>query len=285
MKPWVVLLSLFVPYVASACENSTLRSCEKQVSQLIAYRTQAIEYAFGELGALPNQIDVKFVMQRDAEYAQFAGRLAYDRSQHRLIVPRRYVTAKMPNPLRMAINYWPFYQDNLYIDEFPIIGAIDNAIWSAYLQEAAQANGISWPHDGCRSVDVGKRLPCEMLMEGIVEFITTTRTPMFNENRLDRIWPDDFADFQRRVWRDEHEYRDVQRYGGIMLVRPLIGQFGVPRTLAYIAQTPFLVEEDSLRIAALKYQQRAREALSTGAADTVAVSSVVTDALSQHPRR
>lgn len=284
MKSWIVLLSLFAPFVASACESTTVRTCEKQVSQLISYRTQAIEYAFGELAVLPAQIDVKFVTQRDAEYAQFGGRLAYDREHHRIIVPRRYATAKLPNPIRQAISYWPFYQDNLYIDEFPIIGAIDNAIWSAYLQEAAQAHGVSWPHAGCTSVEVGKRLPCEMLMEGIVEFITTTRTALFNENRLDRIWPDDFADFQRRVWRDENEYRDVQRYGGIMLVRPLIGQFGVPRTLAYIAQTPFLVEENSLRTAAMKYQQRAREALSVGTnTAAVAVSSVVPQALVQRP--
>lgn len=284
MKPWILLLSLFAPCVAFACESSTVRNCEKQVAQLISFRTQAIEYAFGELRALPDKIDVKFVSQRDPEYAAFAGRLAYDHAHHRLIVPRRYATSKMPNPMRAAASYWPFYQDNLYIDEFPIIGAIDNAIWSAFLQEAARAQGISWPHEGCRSVDVGKRLPCEMLMEGIVEFITTTRTALFNENRLDRIWPDDFADFQRRVYRDENEYRDVQRYGGIMLVRPLIGQFGVPKVLAYIAQTPFLVEENSVRAAALKYQERAREALSMGAdASPVAVSSVVPDALSATP--
>lgn len=280
MKSWIVLLSLFVPYVASACESNTVRTCEKQVSQLISYRTQAIEYAFGELAALPGQIDVKFVSQRDPEYSAFAGRLAYDQAHHRFVVPRRFASAKIPNPVRAAISYWPFYQDDLYIDEFPIIGAIDNAIWSAYLQEAAQAHGVEWPHEGCRSVEMGKRLPCEMLMEGIVEYITTTRTPLFNENRIDRIWPDDFADFQRHVVRDESEYRDVQRYGGIMLVRPLIGQFGVPRALAYIAQTPFRVEQNSMREAALAYQQRAREALSAGTEGTVAVSSVVPDALS-----
>jgi hypothetical protein len=284
MKSWILFLSLMTPCVGFACESSTVRNCEKQVAQLISYRTQAIEYAFGELSALPDKIDVKFVSQKDKEYAQFAGRLAYDRENKRMVVPRRYATSKMPNPMRAAINYWPFYQDDLYIDEFPIIGAIDNAIWSAYLQEAALASGQSWPHENCLSVDIGKRLPCEMVLEGIVEFITTTRTAMFNENRLDRIWPEDFDDFQRRVVRDQNQYRDVQRYGGIMLVRPLIGQFGVPRVLAYIAQTPFVVEESSMREAALKYQARAREALSSGQnADTLAVSSITRDALSATP--
>ena len=65
MKSWIMLLALFVPYVASACESSTVRTCEKQVTQLISYRTQAIEYAFGELAALPHNIDIKFVTQRD----------------------------------------------------------------------------------------------------------------------------------------------------------------------------------------------------------------------------
>jgi len=65
------------------------------------------------------------------------------------------------------------------------------------------------------------------------------------------------------VWRTDQEYQDVQRYGGIMLIKPLIDEFGVPRTLAYIAQTPFRVDEnDNLRQAALHYQERARESLS-----------------------
>jgi hypothetical protein len=83
-------------------------------------------------------------------------------------------------------------------------------------------------------------------------------------NRVDQIWPDDFGTLRKRVWRTDQEYLDVQRYGGIMLIKPLIEEFGVPRTLAYVAQTPFRVEGDSLREAALQYQERAREALSVG---------------------
>ena len=278
MRSLVLVSSLLLCNLGVACEN-TLRTCEKQLRQLISYRMQAIEYAFGELEALPDKVDIKFVSQRDEEHARFGGRMVYDREHQRLIVPRRYVSSKMPNPLRSARNYWPFYRGDIYIDEFPVIGAIDNAIWGAYLQEAAHQRGGTWPHEGCLSVDMSKRLPSEMLPEGIAEFLTTTRTPLFNENRLDRIWPDDLNEFERYVDRNDSEYRDVQRYGGILLVRPIIGQFGVPRALAYIAGTPFSVDGNSMRKAALRYQQRAREALSSDTNTAVAVSSVVRDAL------
>lgn len=275
MRSLMLLVCLLVPSLSGACEYS-LSMCETQVKQLIAYRMQAIEYAFGELQSLPNHIDVEFVAVRDERYARYAGRLAYERESHRLIVPRRFAAAKLPNPLRAAAAYWPFYQDDLYLKEYPIVGAIDNAIWSAYLEEAAQQHGAVWPHKGCSSIELGERLPCEMLMGAIAEFVTTTRTPLFNENRLDRIWPDDFADFQRHVARNDSEYRDVQHYGGILLVRPLIGEFGVPKVLAYLAQTPFRIEGNSVKAAALAYQQRARQALSNAVnAPAVAVSALV----------
>jgi hypothetical protein len=94
---------------------------------------------------------------------------------------------------------------------------------------------------------------------------------MFNENRIDRVWPEDFAGFVERNWRrGESEYRDVQRYGGLLLVRPLIGEFGVPRALAYLAQTPFRIEDNNLRVSAQRYQDRARDALRVQSADWVA---------------
>jgi hypothetical protein len=102
-----------------------------------------------------------------------------------------------------------------------------------------------------------------MLVKGIAENVKALRGPLFNVNRVDQIWPEDFAVFRKRVWRTDQEYQDVQRYGGIMLIKPLIEEFGVPRTLAYVAQTPFRVEDDNnLREAALHYQERARESLS-----------------------
>ena len=125
---------------------------------------------------------------------------------------------KTPNPLRWASYYWPYYQNERHQIEFPIIEQIDNLLWNAYLQEAAYTRGLSWPHKECISSDVGKRLPCEMLIKGVAEHVKTLRRPMFNENRIDRIWPENFAEFERRVWRtSDQEYLDVQRYGGILL--------------------------------------------------------------------
>ena len=85
---------------------------------------------------------------------------------------------------------------------------------------------------------------------------------MFNENRIDRIWPENFAEFERRVWRtSDQEYLDVQRYGGILLAEPLVSEFGVLRAISYMAQTPFHIEENNLHVSAVRYQQRARDAL------------------------
>lgn len=44
-----------------------------------------------------------------------------------------------------------------------------------------------------------------MLLEGIAKFLMTTRTPLFNENRLDRIGPDHFSEFERHVGRNDSE--------------------------------------------------------------------------------
>jgi hypothetical protein len=87
------------------------------------------------------------------------------------------------------------------------------------------------------------------------------RLPIFNENQLGTIWPEDFARFRSRVWLGDSEYESVKRYGGILLMRPLIAQFGVLPVMEYAAHTPFEVRESSLRQAALRYQQQARDAL------------------------
>ena len=52
--------------------------------------------------------------------------------------------------------------------------------------------------------------------------------------------------------------------------RLVIEEFGVPRTLAYLAQTPFRIEENNLRVSAQRYQDRAREALRIEGADRFA---------------
>jgi len=264
MRRWIALAALLFPLLGLACEGTDRRECKKQFRELVSYRAQAIDTAFGDLfGALPAEIQIKFVTAKDPEYILFGGREGYDLKKRTLIFPRRVLGAKTPNPLRWAAYYWPFYQNEQYRLQFPVVEVIDNVLWNAFLQEAASARGGQWPHKECSAVDVGRRLPCEMLVKGIAENVKALRGPLFNVNRVDQIWPEDFAVFRKRVWRTDQEYQDVQRYGGIMLIKPLIDEFGVPRTLAYVAQTPFRVDENNnLREAALLYQERARESLS-----------------------
>jgi hypothetical protein len=258
----LILCACLAPQLVLACGVDDRKLCHERWRQLISYRAEAIEFAFGNPFALPDRIDIEFFSSDDPRYGQLAGRVAYDSTRHVLLVSRSLRTSAFPQPLRAAQAYWPFYADGTYHDELKVIGAIDNALWTAYLQEAAEAPGLSWPHRACTSIDVGERLPCEMVLAGIVEHVTTLRLPIFNENQLDAIWPEDFARFRGRVWRGDPEYEAVKRYGGIMLMRPLIAQFGVMPVMAYAAQTPFDVRESSLRLAALRYQQQAREALS-----------------------
>ena len=157
--------------------------------------------------------------------------------------------------------------------------AVDNAIWGAYLQEAARKKGLSWPHENCESADIGRRLPCEMLVEGIAAQLTAIRDPLFNRNRLDRIWPSDFRTFRNRVWRkDDRRYLEVQRYGGLMLVKPLIDRYGAPSALVYFAQTPFEMQEEDLRSSVLRYQERASEWLEANKSTALeGVTVVATD--------
>jgi hypothetical protein len=281
IRRWIALAALVVPLAGLACEGTDRRECKKEFRELVSYRAQAIDTAFGDLfGALPAEIQIKFVTAKDPEYVLFGGREGYDLKRRTLIFPRRVLGAKTPNPLRWAAYYWPFYQNEQYRLQFPVVEVIDNVLWNAFLQEAATARGGQWPHKECSAVDVGRRLPCEMLVKGIAENVKALRGPLFNVNRVDQIWPDDFATLRKRVWRTDQEYLDVQRYGGIMLIKPLIEEFGVPRTLAYVAQTPFRVEGSNLREAAIQYQERARETLSVGATQippTVAAAPVLDD--------
>lgn len=262
---------LLSPMLGNACESGDRRRCKEEFSTLVSYRTDAMQSAFGALfGSLPDEIQIKFVTTKDPEYKMYDGEVYYDQERRTLIFPRRVLGAKTPNPLRWAVYYWPFYENEQYQQTFPIIEVIDTVLWSAYLQEAAKVRGLPWPHKGCQSVDVSKRLPCEMLVHGISEHLKAIRIPLFNSNRVDRIWPEDFAAFRQRAWRHgDQEYLDVQKYGGILLIKPLLSEFGVPRALEYIAQTPFQIEDNNLRLSALHYQERARQALVASVAHTV----------------
>lgn len=262
--PWWKLFltcAMLAPTLGLACEHADRRHCKDRLGELVTYRTTAMERAFGEFApVMPEKIDIKFVGPNDAEYRRYARQVAYDLAQETMIIPRHLLSTRVPKPLRASGSYWPFYQNELYRETFPVILAVDNALWGAYLQEAAQDRGLTWPHASCGSVQLAERLPCEMLVEGVAAHLTTGRTPMFNVNRLDRIWPQDFEAFSQRVWRkDDSRYIDVQRYGGWMLLKPLFDEFGVPRALVYIAQTPFELQDNDMNASALSYQERARE--------------------------
>ena len=251
---------LLYPVTGSACEWAERFKCMDDIGQLVNYRSEAIEYAFGNVfGALPGSIEIRFVRHDDERYVTYAGRIAYDVTAHALIVPQRFMQARLPRPMRWAAAYWPYYNDKRYQQLFPLIGDIDNALWGAVLQENARAAGHAWPHEQCASMELAQRLPCQMLVSGIAALLTERQTPMFNTNRLEQIWPEHFSSFEQRSWRSDRDYHDVQLYGGIMLLRPLFSELGVPRALAYVARTPFQVENDNMHESALRYQRGARE--------------------------
>lgn len=261
MRLGLALLTLLFPVLGITCESVNREQCKQRFTALVNYRTEAIVTAFGDLlGTLPTALDVKFVGTKDLSASD--GKETYDADHRTLVFPRRLLSAKLPNPIRAAAYYWPFYENDQYRNAFPVVETIDQLIWSAYLQEAAKSQGLSWPHKDCKSSDLGTRLPCEMLVEGIQEHLKEIRAPIFNANRLDMIWPEDFARFRRGLWnKGDQGYLDVQRYGGILLIGPLIDQFGVPRALAYAARTPFHVEDNNMRLSAQRYQERARKIL------------------------
>jgi hypothetical protein len=272
LRSWFACTLAVLPAFGLACDLSERKACEKRIVALVAYRSEAIENAFGDLSAaLPDQVRVKFVRSKDSEHPLPSGAVAYDPAERVLFMSRSFLDAKLPNPLRWVASYWPFYEQQQARETFPVVEAIDDALWNAFLQAAATARGIAGGAVDCRSPYVEKRLPCEMVTSAIAHVVKTRRLPLFNENRIDRLWPEDFAGFAERNWRrGESEYRDVERYGGLLLVRPLIGEFGVPRVLTYLAQTPFQIEENNVRLSAQRYQERARDALRTRGADWVA---------------
>ena len=249
---------LLMPDVAGACPYTSLARCKERLLELIKLRAEAIESEFGNLfGALPADLQVEFVRRSDDPGS--ANEPGYDADRRTILIPRRMLSARMPNPLRWAVYYWPFYRIRENRETYPLVESVDDLLWTIYMQEAARRRDLDWPHDACKSHDVGERLPCEMLAEGITDYIKDPRSEIFNANRLDMIWPEDYAAFRESLWTDgDRRYYNVKHYGGIMLVKPLIEEFGIARALEYIAQTPFAVEGNNLRTSAQAYLERAR---------------------------
>lgn len=236
---------------------------ERRFFEVVAMRATAIELALGPIfEGSADKIIVDLAYSREDSFPQ-DGPAIYDPARRTLTFRRGLVNSVGRGTRSWAKAYWPYYKNEEVRALLPAIEVIDDALWMAHLQEAAYRKGLSWPHQECSSLDIQKRLGCEMLTFG-VEASRRQVQPFFNTNRIDMIWPDELGELRVRG-QDDTAYRDVQLLGGSMLVRPLIAEFGVPRVLQYIAQTPFHIEGDNVRASAERYQEQARVALAASA--------------------
>lgn len=271
------LLLLLVIAAASPAQRSAQSASEKlahaerpskaerRFFELVVMRATAIDQALGPiLDGAEGKITIELARGADASYPS-AGPAAYDPERHTLIFRRSVLSSVGHGVKSWAKAYWPYYKNPQIRTLLPVIELIDDALWMTHLQEAAYRKGLSWPHQDCSSLDIEQRLGCEMLVYG-AEASRRQQQPFFNSNRLDMIWPDDLRQLNARNWRQgDVAYRDVQQLGGAMLIRPLIAEFGLPRVLQYIAQTPFLIRDGNVRASAQRYQDQARLALTANA--------------------
>lgn len=251
---------------AQTCTVAAGSMREQQFANLACIRMRAIETAFGALfDGRENVIRLEFVGRGDSRYPR-ASMSDYDAARQTIYF-RRAVLNQPSNglPSQWALAYWPYYNDKVVREEYPVVGIIDEALWDTHLRRAAHERGLVWPHDDCGAVDIARRLGCEMLVSATAELLHSPEAPLFNENRIDRLWPEDLQEFERRAWtHNGREYREVRRLGGLLLVEPLVREFGVPRVFAYLARTPFRIENDNVRLSALRYQEQARSTLREG---------------------
>lgn len=272
---WLIITLLVVvtgaSFAQSARQKGTDRlgittsasKAERRLFAVVVMRATAIDQALGPiLDGADDKITIDVAYSGDADYPR-NGPAAYDPARHTLTF-RRNVTGMVGRGVRSwAKAYWPYYKNEEIRALLPVIELVDDALWMTHLQEAANRKGLSWPHQDCSSLDIQKRLGCEMLTYG-AEASRRQVQPFFNANRVDMIWPDSLQELRGRSVEDT-DYRDVQQLGGSMLVRPLIAEFGVPRVLQYIAQTPFHIQDDNVRASAQRYQEQARQALTANA--------------------
>ena len=238
---------------------------EQQFARLVSERARAIDLAFGEAFApRMTELRIAFVKAEKWDDAYPSGVTHYDPEARTLYFARRLLFAESPTTTFSAKQYWPWYDKSVrgLYPIVPLVQVIDAALWSAVMQDAARERNLEWPHAQCGSFDVAERLPCEMLLSGVAAHTTQVTAQLFNENRISQIWPEDIAELRVRSWSaNSRAYQDVREYGGYLLLRPLVREFGVVRTLSYVAGTPFHLEQNNVRLSAERYQRRAREAL------------------------
>lgn len=238
---------------------------ERRFVELVLVRAQAIANAMGPL--LENacaDVRIEIAKPSSPSYPKNAA-ASYDPQRHVLTFRRTLIEALDYDVTYWAKAYWPYYQKPDLRAVMPMVEVIDEALWMTHLQEAAHQSGVTWPHAGCSSLSVADRLGCEMLLTAARASVRSPQGQMFNANRVDLLWPEDLHEMRARAWRQDAVYRDVQRLGGLLLIRPLIAQFGAPRVLRYVAQTPFHIEGDNVRASAVMYQEQARRALEASA--------------------
>ncbi len=83
LRSWFACTLAVLPAFGLACDLSERKACEKRIVALVAYRSEAIQHAFGDLSAaLPDQVRVKFVRSKDPEHplAQRHNRLRIPRN-------------------------------------------------------------------------------------------------------------------------------------------------------------------------------------------------------------
>jgi hypothetical protein len=233
---------------------------QRQFLDLVEARARAIESAFP--GFVPD-VDFKLALRRQTACSAQATQLAcYDAEQNTLTFDRTALEFLDKRLAASAKDYWVFYEHMELRVAFPLIAIIDGALWNAFMNEIAQAHHVSWPHEGCGSAQLAQRLACEMLVSGVDNELRVRHSRMYNANRLDRLWPDNLVALERSAWRSaDRQYDEVRDLGGIQLLKPLIEEFGAARVIAYVAQTPFSIEDNNVRASALRYQERARDAL------------------------
>ena len=230
------------------------------LTQLVRARSRAIEAAFPGFLEIS---DFKLAIAPVKACPKPATYLAcYDAEQNTLTFTREVHSAADGRLLEVAEDYWVVYEHAVLRDAFPIIGIIDGALWNAFMSEIAQKYEMSWPHEDCNSIQLSKRLGCEMLVSAIESNLRFRHSRIYNANRLDRLWPDNIGFLEQTSLRSrDREYAQVRDLGGTELLQPLIKEFGAVRVFAYVAQTPFSIEENNVRASAVRYQESARSAL------------------------
>lgn len=229
---------------------------------LVCMRAAAIEAAFGGLfDGADVDIRVEVVRADDLRYPRVS-MASYDPAQHTLYFRRAVLGSTEDAWPGWVLSYWPYYGSEEARITYPIIEIVDAALWNAHQRRAAHERNLTWPHEDCGAIDIARRLGCEMLVSATSERWRSLTSPLFNANRVDRLWPESLTEFERRAWtRGGREYDQVRRLGGLLLIEPLIREFGVPRVFAYVARTPFRIEGGNVRLSALRYQEQARRAL------------------------